>query len=83
MSDFKFGFDETPPSGIYRSGFEGTLTFTVAGTEPLLRIGKDGFWVRGVAVEQGPGEAEAVYAAMLDLLGMNLFPRPPLSTGPV
>jgi hypothetical protein len=34
-----------------------------AGSTEMIRISPEGFYVRGQAVEQGPGEAEAVYAA--------------------
>ena len=29
----------------------------------MLKVGPEGFWVRGVKVEQGPKEAEEVYNA--------------------
>ena len=35
----------------------------VAGGEEMLRVGPDGFWVRGVKVEQDAQEAQAVYNA--------------------
>lgn len=34
-----------------------------AGEEEMIKVTKDGFYVRGVKVEQGPQEAEEVYAA--------------------
>lgn len=37
----------------------------------MLSIGPDGFRVRGVKVEQGPGEAEEVYRAFLAFMGMT------------
>jgi hypothetical protein len=37
----------------------------------MLKISPDGFWVRGVKVEQGPEEAKEVYEAFLKLLGYN------------
>lgn len=33
------------------------------GTTEMLRIGKDGFYVRGVKIEQDEKEAEKVYVA--------------------
>ena len=39
-----------------------TITCMAAGAE-MLRVGPDGFWVRGVKVEQDEGEAQAVYNA--------------------
>ena len=35
----------------------------IAGGEEMLRVSPDGFWVRGVKVEQDEGEAQAVYDA--------------------
>ena len=34
-----------------------------AGMEEMIKVGPDGFWVRGVKVEQGPDEARQVYEA--------------------
>jgi hypothetical protein len=39
-----------------------TITCLAGGNE-MLRVGPDGFWVRGVKVEQNEGEAQAVYNA--------------------
>ena len=33
-----------------------------------IKISEEGFWVRGVKVEQGPGEAEIVYNAFKEFL---------------
>ena len=41
------------------------------GMVEMLKISKDGFWVRGVKVEQGPGEAEEVYNAFKSYLGVR------------
>ena len=38
------------------------ITCLTGGTE-MLRVGPDGFWVRGVKVEQDEQEAQAVYNA--------------------
>ena len=35
----------------------------VAGSEEMLRVGPDGFWVRGIQVPQDAQEAQAVYNA--------------------
>jgi uncharacterized protein YprB with RNaseH-like and TPR domain len=41
-----------------------TITFqTGAPPVEMLKVGKDGFWVRGVKVEQDDKEAEIVYNA--------------------
>ena len=34
-----------------------------AGTEEMIKVTEDGFYVRGVKVEQGPDEARQVYEA--------------------
>ena len=39
-----------------------------AGAEEMLRIGPDGFWVRGVKVPQDDNEAETVYNAFKEFL---------------
>lgn len=39
-----------------------TITCLAGGTE-MLRVGPDGFWVRGVRVEQDDNEAATVYNA--------------------
>ena len=40
------------------------ITFTtVSDTKEMLRIAKDGFYIRGVKIEQDAKEAEKVYTA--------------------
>ena len=39
-----------------------TITCMAGGSE-MLRVGPDGFWVRGVKVEQDDNEAKIVYNA--------------------
>ena len=39
--------------------------------EVLLKINEEGFWVRGVKIEQGENEAKEVYQAFLNLLGYH------------
>lgn len=41
----------------------------LAEKEEILKISKEGFWVRGVKVEQGENEAKEVYEAFMKLLG--------------
>lgn len=48
----------------------------LAGGEEMLRIGPDGFWVRGVKVEQDAQEAETVYRAMKEFLAWSQLTRP-------
>jgi hypothetical protein len=56
--------DETIPqhSVSFRDPVPNNIT-CVAGGEEMLRVGPDGFWVRGVKVEQDDQEAQAVYNA--------------------
>ena len=43
---------------------ESNVTFHAGpGSMEMLKVGKDGFWVRGVKVEQDDTEAEKVYNA--------------------
>jgi len=46
-----------------------------AGSEEMLRIGPDGFWVRGVKVPQDDKEAEIVYNAMKEFLTWSQLTR--------
>lgn len=47
----------------------------MAGGEEMLRVGPDGFWVRGVKVAQDAGEAEAVYNAFKQWMAWNYLER--------
>lgn len=47
----------------------------LAGGEEMLRVGPDGFWVRGIKVEQGPGEAQAVYNAFKEWMTWQQLTR--------
>jgi len=40
-----------------------------------IKISEDGFWVRGVKVEQGPNEARVVYEAFREFLMWNNLTR--------
>lgn len=48
----------------------------MTGADEMLKVGPDGFWVRGVKVKQGPGEAEAVYRALKEFLSWAHLTRP-------
>jgi hypothetical protein len=48
----------------------------LAGGEEMLRVGPDGFWVRGVKVEQNDQEAKIVYNAMKEFLTWTQLNRP-------
>jgi hypothetical protein len=58
MSDYTI----THPSVSFRNPEPNNIT-CMAGGEEMLRVGPDGFWVRGIKVEQNEGEAQAVYNA--------------------
>jgi hypothetical protein len=47
----------------------------MAGSEEMLKIGPDGFWVRGVKVKQDDKEAEIVYNAMKEFLTWSQLTR--------
>ena len=49
----KYKFHDPVPSNICLN----------AGSEEMLKVAEDGFYVRGVKVEQGPNEARQVYEA--------------------
>lgn len=52
----------TADGGPYtlRSDVPNAIT-CLCGGEEMLKVSSDGFWVRGVRVEQDEGEAQAVY----------------------
>ena len=52
-----------------------TISFNPDGDE-MLRITAEGFWVRGVKVAQGPGEAQAVYDSFRAFLTWAQMTRP-------
>ncbi len=47
-----------------------------AGSSEMLRVGPDGFWVRGVKVEQDAGEEDAVYRAFKEWMTWAQLTRP-------
>lgn len=51
-----------------------SLVMLVNETE-WIKISDDGFWVRGVKVEQGPNEARVVYEAFREFLMWNNLTR--------
>ena len=52
-----------PTHGVTFHGHEQNTITCLAGGEEMLKVGPDGFWVRGVKVEQDANEAKAVYEA--------------------
>lgn len=53
-----------------------TVIFNAGIDDEMLKITPDGFYVRGVAVEQGPGEAEAVYKAFKEFITWAIISKP-------
>lgn len=51
------------------------ISFHTAAGESMMRITPDAFYVRGVQVEQGEGEAQAVYEAFKTWLALTKHPR--------
>jgi hypothetical protein len=47
----------------------------LAGGEEMLRVGPEGFWVRGVKVPQDDREAQAVYKAFKEFLTWSQLTR--------
>jgi len=42
---------------------DAAITMMASGADEMIRVTRDGFWVRGVKVEQDEREAETVYNA--------------------
>lgn len=63
-------------TGLYQLAEErqNTITCLSAGEE-VLRIGPDGFWVRGVKVPQDAKEAQTVYNAFKEFLTWSQLTR--------
>ena len=53
---------------------EKTIVFKSDNTE-MLRISPEGFYVRGVKVEQGPNEAAAVYNIIKQVIMWDVLKR--------
>ena len=56
------GYEYKPAPSIMANSVSDTITCLAGGAE-MLRVSAEGFWVRGVRVEQDDNEAEAVYNA--------------------
>jgi len=63
--------------GLYkfREDQEPNTITCFAGGEEMLRVGPDGFWVRGIKVEQDDKEAQIVYNAMKEFLTWSQLTR--------
>ena len=57
--------EDTPPASITMFG----------GADEMLRVARDGFYVRGVKVPQDEREAEAVYNAFLQWMSYMALTR--------
>jgi len=53
-----------------------TVIFNAGTDDEMLKIAPDGFYVRGVKVEQGPDEAEAVYKAFKEFMTWAIISKP-------
>lgn len=58
----------------YNNSEEKNIVFKT-GIAEMLRVSPEGFWVRGVKVEQGPDEAEAVYNAIKQIIMWDTLKR--------
>jgi hypothetical protein len=66
---------EVGPSYAFRDPEQDTIILSAGGDQEMLKITKDGFYVRGVKVEQDEKEAEAVYKAFKRWLVENELRR--------
>jgi hypothetical protein len=55
--------DRTIEEMRFRDRLPMNTIICMAGDAEMLRVGSDGFWVRGVKVEQDDNEAQSVYNA--------------------
>jgi hypothetical protein len=53
-----------------------TIVFNAGTDDEMLKITPEGFYVRGVAVEQDPNEAEAVYRAFREFMTWAIITKP-------
>jgi hypothetical protein len=60
--DNRTEYEFVEPTVSFRDPVPSNIT-CFAGGEEMLRVSPDGFWVRGVKVEQDAQEAQAVYNA--------------------
>jgi hypothetical protein len=52
-----------------------TIVFKTDSQTEMLRVTPDGFYIRGVKVEQGPEEAKAVYNAIKQMVMWDTLKR--------
>lgn len=70
-TDLKYEFWEEQPNNA-------TIVFSTGddSNNEMLKITPNGFYVRGMQVEQGPGEAEAVYKAFKEFMTWAIISKP-------
>ena len=70
-------YGAVPPGGYVLSETNADPASIVcyAGDAEMLKVGKDGFWVRGVKVPQDDKEAETVYNAFLQWMSYMALTR--------
>ena len=64
LQSMGFSAQEVGPSYAFRDPEPAAIAFNTGADQEMLKISKDGFYVRGVKVEQDEKEAEAVYKAV-------------------
>lgn len=64
-----------PLYGAVPPNQEANTITCLAGGEEMLRVGPDGFWVRGIKVEQDDREAQTVYNAFKEFLTWSQLTR--------
>jgi len=77
ISDPLFGAVPDLPNPVFAIRNE-TLQSNIimyGGTAEMLRVAKDGFWVRGIKVPQDEKEAETVYNAFLQWMSYMALTR--------
>jgi hypothetical protein len=71
------GYGAVPDSGytLLESNPSPPSIVCYAGPDEMLKVGPDGFWVRGVKVPQDEKEAETVYNAFLQWMSYMALTR--------
>jgi hypothetical protein len=72
MNDFKYAVED---SGLGVSGILSTSAVFNAGNKEVLRIAPDGFYVRGVKLEQDETEARRLFDALMAFMSGRGFDK--------
>ena len=64
MDDKFYGIDFPEKNIVFKSG-----------QTEMLRVSPEGFYIRGVKVEQGPNEAQAIYNAIKQIITWDTLQR--------